>query len=137
MAATDPITVETKARSLIEKSTRHNVDPVLATTEIDLLLEMAASDDGNGGTHYTVADLNRVVSLGWSWKAATASQEIKVGVGPGKTFESQMAYDHCVQMMHWYSNGTLSVVGSADASDGTSQNRSRIGSVTLSSVMNT
>lgn len=135
MAATDPIAVEATARRLIEKATAWDAAPALAAADVDLLLAMATSQDGAGGDQWTVADLNRVASLGWNWKAGTASAQFKAGVGPGKAFDLQMQYDHCVQMAAAYGSGALSVVGSADASDGTAARRSRIGSIGLTSVM--
>ena len=135
MAASDPITDLATARSLIEKATAWTADPALTEADVDMLVTLATTQDDAGADQWTVADLNRVASLGWNWKAGTASQEIKVGVGSGKTFESQMVYDHCLQMAAAYGNGSLSVVGSENASTGT--RRSGIGSIGLTSVMNT
>src|SRR5690606_27285874 len=95
---------------------------------------MATSQDDASADQWTVSDLNRVVSLGWNWKAAAAADESKTGVGPGKTFELQQVYDHCLQMAAAYANGSLSVVGSADVSDGTSTRRTS-GSVQLATVL--
>ncbi len=135
MAATDPITVEATARSLIERATAHDVTPVLATADVDMLVTLATSQDEASSDQWTIADLNRVVSLGWNWKAGAASASFKVGVGPGKTFELQQQYEHCLQMAAAYGNGSLSVIGSADASTGT--RRTGIGSVAMTSVMTT
>lgn len=134
MAASDAITVEATARTLIEKATAYTVEPALTSADIDMLVQMATSQDTAGADQWTVADLNRMASLGWNWKAGTASAKFKAGVGPGKTFELQQQYEHCVQMAAAYGNGTLSVVGSADASTGA--RRSGIGSIGLTSVMN-
>ena len=135
MAASDAITVEATARTLIENSTAWDTSPALTTAQVDILLGMAQSTNAiTSATEWTVSDLNRVVSLGWSWKSGIASALFKTGVGPGKTFDLQDQYNHCVQMSTWYGDGTLSVVGSANASDGT--RRSGIGSIGLTSVMN-
>lgn len=137
MAATDPITNEVQAQTLIENAVAWDTDPVLTADQVALLLSMAASTDDEGADQWTVSDLNRVVSLGWNWKAAATASSFKVGVGPGKTFDLQQQYEHCLQMAAAYGNGTLSVVGSADASDGTAKLGAKIGTLTMTSVMNT
>ena len=134
MAASDAITVEATARLLLEKAIAYTVEPALTSADVDALMDQATSQDDDGADQWTVADLNRMASLGWNWKAGQASAEIKVGAGPGKTFESQQVYDHCREMEAAYANGSLSVVGSANASTGT--RRSGIGSIGLTSVMN-
>ena len=134
MAASDAITVEATARLLLEKAIAYTVEPALTSADVDALMAQATSQDDASADQWTVADLNRMASLGWNWKAGQASALFKTGVGPGKTFELQQQYEHCVQMAAAYGNGTLSVVGSANASSGT--RRSGIGSIGLTSVMN-
>ena len=134
MAASDAITDAGEAQALIEDASAWDQTPALTAEQITRLVTRATSEDDAGADQWTVADLNRVVSLAWSWKAGIAASSFEAGVGPGKTFKLQQQYDHCVQMAGWYGNGTLSVVGSANASTGT--RRSGIGSIGLTSVMN-
>lgn len=115
-----PITDQATARTLIERAIAWNSDPALTTVDVDTLLSMAESTNATtSATEWTVADLNRVASLGWSWKAGIASASFSAGVGPGKTFELQQQYDHAMQMSELYAAGHRSVVGSVNVDDGT------------------
>lgn len=137
--AVAPITDAAFARQLLENAISPDTTPTLTETQVDALMtNVAASDDGDGGTHYTAARLNRAASLGWQWKAAAASAQFDAGVGAGKTFTLSQLYDHCMQQSALYGSGGLSVVGSVDVDDGTGKpgRYTRIGSIGLTSVMN-
>lgn len=138
MAANDAITTAEQAQALIEKATAAGEKPALSSGDIALLVTMAASTNDDDATVYTVADLNRMASLGWQWKAGAASSQFKVGVGPGKSFELNQIYEHCTQMAASYASGQLSVIGSVDVDDGTGApgRRASIGSIGITSVMN-
>lgn len=136
--AVTPIIDQTEARALLVSVLRPDSMPTLTTDEIDRLVERAGSDDGDGGTHYTVADLNRQASLGCQWKASAAASQFETGVGTGKNFKLDQIYDHWMQLAGLYASGSLSVVGSANVDDGTGApgRIARVGSVGMTSVMN-
>ena len=138
MMAVPPITDPIEAKMLLISVLRPEERPVLAADEVNRLVERAASDDGSGGTVYTVRDLNRSASLGCQWKASAAAAQFEAGVGAGKTFKLNQVYDHWMQLAGLYASGAMSVVGSATVDDGAGApgGRARIGSVGMTSVMN-
>ena len=121
-----PITDQAIARTLIERAVAWSSEPALTADDVTTLLTMAESTNVTSGLpEWTVADLNRVASLGWSWKAGIASASFSASVGPGKTFELQQQYDHALQMSELYAAGQRSVVGSMNVDDGTGRPTTR------------
>lgn len=106
------ITNAATARTLLENAVAANEEPILATTDIDLLLELAASTDAaTQGTVYESAALDRSAATGWVWKAGRTIGEVDLGGGAGVSLKSSQLHDHCMSMAQHYASGRYSVVG--------------------------
>jgi hypothetical protein len=109
--ATDPLTDATQARTLLEQATAWDSDPVLTSTEVDDLMDLAASENDDSDTVYTGADLNRAASLGWQWKAGKVAGYFTTALPDGMKFNREQVYEHCMTMAANYASGILSVIG--------------------------
>lgn len=118
---------ETTARGLLERAIAQSSKPALTSEDVDLLMAQAVGDDDT----YSVAALNRVAALGWTWKSGlVADQYDVIAGGGGKRLERPDWYDHCMRMAAGYRNGDLSVDGA-----GGRAGRSGIGSIQTIGVL--
>ena len=97
---------EANARKLIERAIGLTGKPVLAETDIDLLLELAADGDT-----YTSAALNKAAATGWQWKAALTADQYDLGGGSGKYLTRNQWWQQCMAMAEAYRNGAQTVDG--------------------------
>ena len=111
--ATDPVTVEATARTLLERSVAWESVPVLTTAEIDDLLDLASSENDAEAIVYTGRDLNRAASIGWQWKAGKVASYFTTALPEGMKFNREQVYEHCIQQSVGYANGSLSVIGTS------------------------
>jgi hypothetical protein len=111
--ATDPLTDATLARTLLERATAWNSDPVLTTQEVTDLLGLASSVDDDDATVYAGTDLNRAASLGWQWKAGKVASYMTTALPEGMKFNREQIYEHCMTQSAMYAVGSLSVLGTS------------------------
>lgn len=97
---------EETARKLLERAVGMTGKPVLATADIDLLLELAVSDGV-----YTSQALNRAASTGWDWKSALTADQYDLGGGSGKYLTRNQWFQQCMAMSEAYRNGSKTVDG--------------------------
>ncbi len=107
MIITDPAL----ARRLLERAIATTTKPTLSIVEVDDLMALASSQDANGATVYTSADLNRSASIGWQTKAGMTSDQYDLGGGTGKTLDRSQWFDHCMRLSASYASGAMGVVG--------------------------
>jgi hypothetical protein len=111
--ATDPVTVEATARTLLERAVAWDSVPELTTDEVDDLLDLASSENDAEETVYTGADLNRSASVGWQWKAGKVAGYFTTGLPEGMKFSREQVYEHCMTQAAGYAVGSLSVLGTS------------------------
>ena len=111
--ATDPLTSEAQARTLLEQATAWNNAPELTEAEVDDLMDLAASENDAEETVYTGTDLNRAASLGWQWKAGKVAGYFTTALPEGMKFNREQVYEHCMTMAANYATGALSVIGTS------------------------
>lgn len=126
-----PITDATLAEALVTFALAGN--PAPTTPELANLMTLAASLDEDGNTIYTEMGLNRAVSLGWQNRASIAADQYDLGGGGGKSLDRSQWFDHCMRMAAGFADGTFSVLGSPNASDG--KRRRGMGVIGLTSSM--
>lgn len=98
--------LEAEARARISLLVAANEDPVLASEDIDILLDMARRVDVNAtlpsGANWTPTfDINYAVSQGWLIKAGKSANKYLFMTG-GKMLSRNQIYEHCVAMYKTY-----------------------------------
>lgn len=111
--ATDPVTVEATARTLLERAVAWDSAPELTSDEIDDLLILAESVDDDDATVYAGNDLNRAASVGWQWKAGKVAGYFTTALPEGMKFNREQVYEHCLTQSAGYAIGSLSVLGTS------------------------
>lgn len=97
---------EAEARARIVLFVAANDDPVLASEDIDVLLDMARRVDENtvqpSATGWTETyDVNYAVAQGWMIKAGKSANKYLFMTG-GKMLSRNQIYEHCVAMYKRY-----------------------------------
>lgn len=110
-ALTNPLT----ARDLLERALAMDTKPALASSDVDLLFQLATTEV-DGVPTWTGADLNKVAAIGWNWKAGLTSD--KFNIGGNRSLSLSDWHKHCKEMANAYATGQMGVLDGGTGSGG-------------------
>ncbi|HEU0163627.1 MAG TPA: hypothetical protein VFQ54_01210 [Thermomicrobiales bacterium] len=103
----------TTARALLERAIANTSKPALDDEAVDLLLQIAASEDGS----YSTEALNSAAATGWGWKSGMLADQYNLGGGSGVYLTRSQWFEQCRQIQADFASGATSVDGSGIVSE--------------------